>query len=73
MIQKRMFISKSMQRLLDLFKQIEDENIKMIIAEAVMLESKNRSSSRKNFPMQDLRNIIDANARLYENEHLKGN
>jgi len=73
MKQKRLFISKSMQRLIDLFKQIEDENIKEIIAETVMLESKNRSSSRKNFPMQNLRNIIDSNARLYENKHQKGN
>lgn len=63
MVQKPLFVTQSMQRLLDLFGQIEDEDIRAIIAETVMIESKHRSSSRKNFPIQSIRDVVDAIAR----------
>lgn len=66
MLQKRMFVSKSMQRLLDLFQQIEDEDVRSIIAEAVYLESRHRSSSMRNFPIRELRDTVDSVARLHE-------
>jgi hypothetical protein len=66
MLQKRMFITQSMQRLLNLFEQIEDEDIRNIIAETVFLESKHRSSSQKNFPIREVRNLVDTVARLRE-------
>lgn len=59
-------VTKSLQRLLDLFKQIEDENVREIIADVVMIESKHRSSSKKNFPWKDVRNVIDREARFQE-------
>jgi hypothetical protein len=69
MRQHRMFVSKSMQRLLQLFQQIEDNDVRIIIAEAVILESKHRSSSMKNFPIRDLRDIVDSTARIREAPH----
>jgi len=66
MLQKRMFVSHSMQRLLNLFEQIEDEDIRNIIGEVVLLESKHRSSSAKNFPVREVRNIVETIARLQE-------
>ncbi len=66
MLQKRMFVTQSMQRLLDLFEQIEDEDLRNIIAETVFLESKHRSSSLKNFPIREVRNIVETIARLRE-------
>ncbi|MEM7034157.1 MAG: hypothetical protein AAF629_31740 [Chloroflexota bacterium] len=63
MIQKPLFVTQSMQRLLDLFEQIEDEDVREIISATVMIESKHRSSSRKNFPMQSVRDAVDAIAR----------
>jgi|GEM_PF-5284310 len=68
MLQKRMFITQSMQRLLNLFEQIEDEDIRNIIAETVFLESKHRSSSQKNFPIREVRNVVDTVARLREGQ-----
>ena len=59
-------VTKSLQRLIALFSQIEDEDIREIIADIVMIESKHRSSSRLNFPISDVRNVVDRVARLQE-------
>lgn len=53
-------------RLMTLFLQIEDEDVREIIADVVNIERQYRSSSRKNFPIKDVRNIIDRVARLQE-------
>jgi hypothetical protein len=61
-------ITKSQQRLLELFSDIEDETIKEIMSEVVMLESRHRSG---NFPLRDVRNIVDREANLIE-RHQEG-
>ena len=66
MTRKRPQPTKSLQRLLNLFAKIEDEDIREIISEVVFIESKHRSSSAKNFPMREVRNVIDNTARLQE-------
>lgn len=66
MIPKQKGVSKSLQRLLNLFATIEDENIREIIADTVVIESRYRSSSRKNFPWKDVRSIVDRVASLSE-------
>lgn len=53
-------------RLLTLFLQIEDEDVREIIADVVSIERQHRSSSRKNFPIKDVRNVIDRVASLQE-------
>lgn len=59
-------VTRSLQRLLDLFSQIEDEDIREIIADVVLIESKHRSSSKKNFPWKDVRTVIDRVALFQE-------
>ena len=66
MTQQEPKVTKPLQRLLTLFNQIDDENIREIIADVVMIERKHRSSSRLNFPISDVRNVIDRVARLQE-------
>lgn len=61
----------SKDRLLELFKNVKDKTIQHIIAEVVLIEKKNRSSMKDNFPRQDVRNVIDANARKIELEQSK--
>lgn len=53
-------------RLVKLFREIEDEDIREIIASVVAIERQHRTGSRKNFPMKDVRNVIDRVARLQE-------
>lgn len=55
-------------RLLTLFRQIEDENIREIIADVVAIERKHRTSSRKNFPLRDVRTVIDRVAHIQESQ-----
>jgi hypothetical protein len=57
---------KYQQRLLNLFREVEDQDLQEIMAEVVMVESSHRSSSRKNFPIQQIRDIVDAVARRQE-------
>jgi hypothetical protein len=59
---------RSLQRLLDLFTKIEDENIREIIADIVIIENRHRSSSKKNFPWKDIRDVVDRVALLEENK-----
>ncbi|MCG3209277.1 MAG: hypothetical protein FOGNACKC_02898 [Anaerolineae bacterium] len=66
MVRPHSKITNSLQRLLDLFNEIEDEDIREIISNIVVIESKHRSSSRETFPWKDVRSEIDKMARLKE-------
>jgi hypothetical protein len=55
-------------RLVKLFREIEDENVREIIASIVAIERQHRTGSRKNFPMKDVRNVIDRVARFQESK-----
>lgn len=55
-------------RIKNLFSKIDDKDLKRIIAEVVMIERKNRTSSRERFPWKDVRTVIDAVARAIEIE-----
>lgn len=53
-------------RMIMLFRQTEDEDIREIIASVVAIERQHRTGSRKNFPIRDVRSVIDRVARLQE-------
>jgi hypothetical protein len=55
-------------RLSNLFSKIINENLRNIIADVIQLEKQHRMSSRDNFPKQEIRDIIDREARLIERE-----
>ncbi len=59
-------LTKTQTRLLQLFKDIEDENIREIIIEVINIEIPNRSSH--NFPIRKVRDAVDSVARLQESE-----
>jgi len=59
-------LTRSQHRLVKLFNEIEDEDIREILSEVVSLESKHRSSSAKNFPIRRVRDAVDSVARLQE-------
>lgn len=54
------------KRLIKLFLQIEDKDVQEIIADVVRIERQHRTGSRQNFPLRDVRNVIDRVARLQE-------
>lgn len=60
---------KDKDRIIKLFKSIEDSETQEIIANVVLVEQKNRSSSNERFPMRDIRDVIDAVARKKEMEN----
>lgn len=55
-------------RLIELFFQIEDKDIQEIIADVVRIERQHRTGSRQNFPLRDVRNVIDRVARFQESK-----
>jgi len=57
-------LTKSQKRLLDLFKSIEEEDIREIIIEVINVEVSNRSSH--SFPIRKVRDAVDSAARLQE-------
>jgi hypothetical protein len=59
MARKRRSSPTTTARLNDLLDKIEDEKIKEIVKEVVSVEISYRSSSRKNFPVQRIRDIIE--------------
>ncbi len=59
-------LTKAQKRLLQLLRDIEDENIREIIIEVINIEIPNRSSH--NFPIRKVRDAVDSVARLQENE-----
>lgn len=54
------------KRLIKLFLQIEDKDIQEMIADVVKIERQHRTGSRQNFPLRDVRNVVDRIARLQE-------
>jgi len=58
--------TKAQMRLINLFSQIEDEYLRDIIAEVVTIERRYRSSSAQRFPLKEVRDAVDRNARLKE-------
>lgn len=66
MARRRLKLTKSHERLLKLFSEVEDEDIREIMAEVVSIEGKHRSSSAKNFPIRLVRDAVDSVARLQE-------
>lgn len=59
-------ITKTQKRLLALFNDIEDEDIRAIIADVLGVEAANRSAH--NFPIRKVREIVDSVARKQESE-----
>lgn len=59
-------LTSSLRRLLDLFNEIEDGDIREVISDVVAVESRFRSSAGKNFPMREVRDVIDRVVRLQE-------
>lgn len=55
-------------RMVKLFLQIEDEDLREIIADIVAIERRHRTSKGKNFPLRDVRNVIDRIARMQESQ-----
>lgn len=53
-------------RLIKLFLEIEDKDVREIIADVVGIERQHRTGSRQNFPLRDVRNVIDRVARFQE-------
>jgi len=66
MARRKLKLTKSQERLMKLFSEIEDEDIREIMANVVLIESKHRSSSAKNFPIRLVRDAVDSIARLQE-------
>lgn len=58
-------LTGSQKRLLKLFKQVEDEDVREIMTEVVVLEGKYRSG---NFPVRKVRDVVDVVARLQESK-----
>jgi len=58
--------TKSQERLMKLFREVEDEDIREIMANVVSIEAKHRSSSAQNFPIRQVRDAVDSVARLQE-------
>lgn len=56
-------MTKSQQRLFDLFKGVGDEDVKDIMVEVIFLENQHRSG---NFPRKKIMDIVDAVAKLNE-------
>ena len=63
-------LPKSRSKLIKLFSQIEDETLRIIIAEVVGLENENRSSLR--FPIKKVEAIVDREANLIEAREKSG-
>lgn len=59
-------LTRSQERLMKLFSEVEDEDIREIMASVVLIESRHRSSSAQNFPIRLVRDAIDSVARLQE-------
>ncbi|HOJ19763.1 MAG TPA: hypothetical protein PLT92_14460 [Ignavibacteriaceae bacterium] len=57
---------KQKDRLVELFKKIPNDSLRVIIADVIDIERKHRISSRENFPRQKIKDIIDKEARLFE-------
>lgn len=55
-------------RLITLFREIDDVDVREVIANVVAIERQYRTGSRKNFPMKEVRNVIDRVARFQESE-----
>ena len=58
--------SKTIGRLQEVLKQIEDPNLKAIIDEVFKVEISYRSAERSNFPRQRIRDVVDGVARQIE-------
>lgn len=56
------------KRLITLFREIEDGDVREIIASVVAIERQHRTGSRRNFPMKDVRNVIDRVAHFQESK-----
>ena len=66
MARRRLKLTKSQKRLLELFREVEGEDIREIMAKVVYIEGKHRSSSARNFPIRLVRDAVDSEARLQE-------
>lgn len=64
MSRRRPKLTKSQERLMKLFREVEDEDIREIMYEVVFIEGKYRSA--KNFPVRQIRDVVDSVARLQE-------
>jgi len=56
-------MTRSQKKLLNLFKEVEDEDLQEIMIEIVFLEGKHRSG---NFPIRKAYDVVDAVAKLQE-------
>lgn len=50
-------------RLQELMKKIKDKEVRKIVEEVVDIEISYRSSSRKNFPIQKIRDVIEGHVK----------
>lgn len=66
MPRRKLKLTKAQERLMKIFSEVEDEDIREIMAEVVSIEAKHRSSSAKNFPTRLVRDAVDSVARLQE-------
>lgn len=62
-------LPKSRKKLVNLFNQIEDNTLRVIISEVVGIENENRSSLK--FPIKKIEDIIDNEANLLEVTQIK--
>lgn len=59
-------LTKTQKRLVNLFKHVNDENIREIIIEVIGIEATNRSAH--NFPIRKVREVVEDIARLQEKD-----
>jgi len=64
MSHRRLKLTKSQERLMRLFSEVDDEDIREIMADVVFIEGKHRSA--RNFPVRLIRDAVDKVARLQE-------
>jgi hypothetical protein len=63
-------LPKSRTKMINLFKQIKNESLRVIISEVIGIENENRSSHH--FPIKKIENIVDDEAILIEQKTGKG-
>lgn len=69
MVDNKQKMTKSQERLLNLFQAVKNEDVKEIMIEVVFLENQHRSG---NFPRKKIKDVVDAVASLKESREEQG-
>lgn len=69
MVDNKQKMTKSQERLFNLFQAVKNEDVKEIMIEVVFLENQHRSG---NFPRKKIKDVVDAVASLKESREEQG-